>query len=61
MSYPSLACDVDISLEAEHEAELWRLPACLEVCVEDGRTPSPRSPGERVWEASDAIDALLDK
>ena len=30
MSYPSLACDVDISLEAEHEAELWRLPACLE-------------------------------
>ena len=45
---PQLACDVNMT----EQRELGRL--------ENGRTPSPRSPGERLWGASDAIDSLME-
>jgi len=45
---PQLACDVNMT-------EQWELGR-----LENGRTPSPRSPGERLWGASDAIDSLME-
>ena len=48
MSYPRLACDVNMAEERE-----------LRHLLGEGGSPSVRSPNHRIWVASDVIDEVF--